>query len=366
MKILTIFAGYDKDNIIDNSVIYYLNELKKISDIIYISDCNILENELSKISQYCIHIINGRHGEYDFGSYKRGYFYAKEKNILKDYNYIIFANDSNFGPIYPLDNIFNNIEYKNNVVYGIFKHTEVENFKETYLGLKITPEHLQSHFLIIPKDVFLSIWFENFLLNIKKLPKKQIVLNYELGLSELIKKHNIILRGLYEGNDNFPHDKPFELIKKGYPFLKKITVHIPFNDTVKMLSYIKDKYNIKLFTDFYQRESYRRYFVYDTPYNIYFSILNICGKSILSLESNYYYYFLFLLGIKFSFKRKHKYQLTPSFQKEVNKMYFSLLSIKNYSLFSIEKNSKYLIIQFLGIKLSLRKNNNIIKPQDHY
>ena len=35
MKILAIFAGYDKDNIIDDYVLFYLKELKKYP-ILYI------------------------------------------------------------------------------------------------------------------------------------------------------------------------------------------------------------------------------------------------------------------------------------------------------------------------------------------
>ena len=101
MKILAVFAGYDKDNIIDDYVVYYIKELKKIADIIYVSDCNMLDNELNKISEHCIHLINGHHGEYDFGSYKRGYLYAKENNILQNYNKIIFCNDSCYGPFSP-------------------------------------------------------------------------------------------------------------------------------------------------------------------------------------------------------------------------------------------------------------------------
>ena len=36
VKRLAIFAGYDKDNIIDDYVVYYIKELKKIADIIYV------------------------------------------------------------------------------------------------------------------------------------------------------------------------------------------------------------------------------------------------------------------------------------------------------------------------------------------
>ena len=54
MKILTIFAGYDKDNIIDDYVLFYLKELSKFSDIIYIVDCEMPETELNKIKDYTI------------------------------------------------------------------------------------------------------------------------------------------------------------------------------------------------------------------------------------------------------------------------------------------------------------------------
>ena len=110
MNRLAIFAGYDKDGIIDDYVIYYIKELKKIADIIYVSDCDIIESELEKISPYCIHMINGRHREYDFGSYKRGYLYARDNNLLNNYHYLIFCNDSMYGPFFEFEPIFEEME----------------------------------------------------------------------------------------------------------------------------------------------------------------------------------------------------------------------------------------------------------------
>ena len=77
MKMLGIFASFDKDNIIDDYVVYYLKELSKFADIIYVADNYISEFELYKIKEYAIKTITIPHGEYDFGSYKRGYIYAK-------------------------------------------------------------------------------------------------------------------------------------------------------------------------------------------------------------------------------------------------------------------------------------------------
>ena len=48
-NIVAIFAHYSANNKIDDYVIYYLKQLKKIAkDIIFVSDCNVKELELEK------------------------------------------------------------------------------------------------------------------------------------------------------------------------------------------------------------------------------------------------------------------------------------------------------------------------------
>ena len=218
MKRLAIFAGYDKDNIIDDYVIYYIKELKKIADIIYVSDCNITDNELKKINDYCIHIINGRHEEYDFGSYKRGYLYAKENNILKNYDYLIFCNDSCYGPFFNFQEIIQNMESKNTDVWGIFKYLKDIDFEE----------HLQSYFLSMKKNVFLSYCYSNFILSVKKEEnKKDIIKNYEIGMSILFKNNNCSTSSFLDSsfienpkNNSIPSVYALEAISYGFPLLK--------------------------------------------------------------------------------------------------------------------------------------------------
>ncbi|CRF35697.1 hypothetical protein BRSU_2811 [Brachyspira suanatina] len=218
MKRLAIFAGYDKDNIIDDYVVYYIKELKKIADIIYVSDCNILENELAKISEYCINIINGRHGEYDFGSYKRGYIYAKENNILQNYDYLILCNDSCYGPFFNFQKIVENIESKNSDIWGIFKYLKDIDFEE----------HLQSYFLAMTKNIFLSNWYSSFLLSVKKEEnKKDIIKKYEIGMSILFKNHNCSMSSFLDSsfienpsNNSIPSVYALEAISYGFPLLK--------------------------------------------------------------------------------------------------------------------------------------------------
>ncbi len=79
MKRVTIFAHYDKQNIVDPYVITYLTELKKYSEIIFVSDCNLKEQEIKKIENLCFDNIYKKHGEYDFGSYKFGFQLLQNK-----------------------------------------------------------------------------------------------------------------------------------------------------------------------------------------------------------------------------------------------------------------------------------------------
>lgn len=250
MKRLAIFAGYDKDNIIDDYVVYYIKELKKIADIIYVADCDMLENELTKISEYCIYLINGRHGEYDFGSYKRGYLYAKENNILQNYDYLILCNDSCYGPFFNFQKIVQNMESKNTDVWGMFNC-----FKD-----KENDEHLQSYFLSLKPKVYLSEYFYNFISNIKKENDKwEVVKKYEIGLGNLLKKENVSVASFldsnikeYEEDNNIPFYNPYVAIKNNFPFLKIASFKNHFytklyiNTIYDILNYIKPKYNISL------------------------------------------------------------------------------------------------------------------------
>lgn len=90
-----VFAHYDKYNSIQEYVLYYLKELRKVADtIIFVSDSNLPESEISKVQPLVKLVIATPHGEYDFGSYKRGF-----SHIPDDTDELIFANDSCIGTI---------------------------------------------------------------------------------------------------------------------------------------------------------------------------------------------------------------------------------------------------------------------------
>lgn len=178
MKRAVIFAHYDKDSIIDDYVVYYLKALKNcIEKVIFVSCNNLPKTEKDKLINIADYIISEEHKEYDFGSYKRGFENIKEEG-LSNYEEIIFANDSCYGPLFSFETVLETMEEKDCDFWGLTKN---------YFGIGSKTPHIQSYFIVLRKKAFMSGEFLNFISNIKnENGKNTIIKNYEIGLSQLL------------------------------------------------------------------------------------------------------------------------------------------------------------------------------------
>lgn len=209
-KRLFLFAGYTKDASMDDSLIYHVSALSEHGDVILCLDNDLKKSELNKIKKYTIFASAKRHGEYDFGSYKRGFFYAKENKLLKKYDYVYLVNDSVFGPLFDISDTLNNIEALDSDAAGLIVATHK------------THSYMESWFIRLNKKIFNSAWFDKFITGIEKQPEKTMVtIKYEHGLSNLIKKHKCSWSGLYTYHGRFTYNNPKYLFKHGCPFIKK-------------------------------------------------------------------------------------------------------------------------------------------------
>ena len=239
MNRLAIFAHYDKDNIIDDYVIYYLNELKKsFNTIIFVSDSDLNQDEICKISEIVDYIQAYHHGEYDFGSYKYGYFIAKENNLLLDTDELLLCNDSVYGPVSSLEPILEKMSKSVCDFWGIY---------ENKWGLDMKEEaHLQSWFLMMKKQVFLSDRFDDFMCSIEhKDDKREIVQEYEIGFTTKMSKY-FSYSALYTSiQSDAVTQAATSLLKKGFPFIKvsvgkKYILNLHKYVDIKMYSLIKN------------------------------------------------------------------------------------------------------------------------------
>lgn len=219
-KRLFIFAAYDKDNIVDETLLYYLRALSKLGDIILTMDNDVDDIEINKIKQIpnVIHAVARKHKEYDFGSYKRGYEYAKEKNILKNYDFIYFVNDSVYGPLFDLQPVLEKMEDENaDNAYGMMGLHSTLNEQYGY------PDHVQSWFVGIASPICEQGWFSKFMHSVEHQDSKnQIVWKYEIGLSQLLMEHNVKIGRLEKEISGL---KIYDGYIPKLPFIKKLAVH---------------------------------------------------------------------------------------------------------------------------------------------
>ena len=146
---LFLFAGYNANGVIDDALVYYVRALSKFGDIVLYMDSDCGDTELKKLSKYVLYAHARRHGEYDFGSYKRAYIYAHDAHILGDYDFVYMVNDSVYGPLFDLGDTFNKLERLPTDAFGI-----VRNPHKTH-------PHIQSWFIGMRQSVFLSAWLSS-------------------------------------------------------------------------------------------------------------------------------------------------------------------------------------------------------------
>lgn len=184
-----IFAHYDKDCIIDDYVLFYLKELKNVADrIIFVSDCELDEEQISKLKGIVDYTLAQKHGEYDFGSYKRGIQLAMENGLYENTDNLILLNDSCYGPFGSLKNLFEEMNAKDCDFWG-FASNENRYGDSLFEVPEAENMHVQSYFIVLKKQVLHSNAFKDFILSVKKeSTKKDIIFNYEMGLTAVLCK----------------------------------------------------------------------------------------------------------------------------------------------------------------------------------
>lgn len=209
-KRLAIFASFSSDGKIHDYVIFYLKGLLEVVDnIIFIADNPLLESEIKKIENLVCFCQVARHSEYDFGSYKRGYEYAKQKGLLENIDDLIFCNDSCVGPIYPFSESFEQTEPIKCDFWG-FTASDIHDF------------HIQSYFMVFRKKVIESNLLEKFLSYVKKQPSfENVVFYYETKLTPFLEFFEFESYALFKNYGILYKNKEKGSVLHPYKFIKK-------------------------------------------------------------------------------------------------------------------------------------------------
>ena len=235
MKRLAIFAFYNEKGLINDYVVTYLKYLKEVSDnIVFVADNEPNVKELSKIYPLVSHIESYHHGEYDFGSYKIGFIYAKEHYLLDDVDEIILCNDSCFC-VDSLNPAFDKIATNSCDFWSMTASNEYE-------------PHLQSFFLVVKKKLFNSEVFSNYLDNVKHLDSfLEIVNTYEIPLKKNFEKEGFKSASYIKApKKNNPTFFPIKCVKAKMPLIKRkifVESYACKHSLIYVILYLRFKYN---------------------------------------------------------------------------------------------------------------------------
>ena len=206
LKRLFLFAFYDPQGIVGESALRYLEALRELGDIVLATDCDLQPGEADKLTPLVQSLSVSRHGEYDFGSYKRAYLQAD----LSGYDVVYLVNDSVVGPVCPLEPCLRRMEALGTDAFSLGIHPSRNS------------RHLQSWFFGLRPSVFQASWFREFMESVTTVENKvEVCVRYESGLSRLLEAHSIPYAGLYSLRRKAVYNQVRRLCAKGFPFIKK-------------------------------------------------------------------------------------------------------------------------------------------------
>ena len=206
MKRLFLFAFYDPQGVVGESVLRYLEALHALGDIVLAADCALKPVEAEKLAPLVVSYTASRHGEYDFGSYKRAFRQAD----LTGYDVVYLVNDSVVGPLAPLAPYLQRMEALGTDAFGLVLHPSRNE------------RHLQSWFIGLKPGVFQAPWFAEFLDGVEAVGRKEdVCIRYENGLARLLEEHSASYAGLWELPGKAIYNAVGRLSRQGFPLLKK-------------------------------------------------------------------------------------------------------------------------------------------------
>lgn len=256
-----LFAGYDADCLVDETVVAYITELSRHADVFYLSDNDMSPGELSKLDGIVVGAWAIRHRAYDFGSYAMLANQLVGWERLASYDEVLLVNDSCY-LTGPLNEVFAAMSARPCAWWGLQATEELASpaYGETVVReaspefrrgpiaalvepLRDTPVpalardmferfpdnefHVGSYFIALRRPVLMDVTFRRFLASataVPERPKGDVIRRYEYGLTRLLVSlghgFDTFIGELYPFQPVF-NEWAFDLMEAGLPLIKR-------------------------------------------------------------------------------------------------------------------------------------------------
>jgi len=181
---ICLFASFSYIQQVDDYVLYYLKKIKECGFlIVFISGSPVNEKDLNHLKELCHAVIEKENDGLDFGSWHAA---LEILSYAANSNSVLLLNDSVFGPLYDLKQVFNLMEEKKFDIWGmidgyLFRH------------------HIQSWFLYFNKKAIQSRAWADFWKKCQSFKQRELVVyNYEISLKGYFEKNGFKVGSLIE------------------------------------------------------------------------------------------------------------------------------------------------------------------------
>jgi lipopolysaccharide biosynthesis protein len=187
MRRLCIFSFYDDQGIVDDYVVYFLNELAKhVEKTIFYSNGPLSRDSEIALRGLVDEVILRPNVGYDVLAYKEGLEKIKYDR-LGLYDEVLMVNHTCYGPLYPFSELFDEMESRTCDFWGITAHMEMTPNPLT--GTGTLPYHLNANFIAVRRDMLQSQTFRQYWEAIEpRVRYEEAILSHEARFTEYFTK----------------------------------------------------------------------------------------------------------------------------------------------------------------------------------
>jgi rhamnosyltransferase len=223
---LLIYAHYNPQGLVSDYVFHSISEMRKVvKSIIFVSNSALKDKDEKRLLDDCDDLFKRENKGFDFAAW-RDVLKEIGWESLESFDSLLLMNDTCFGPIFDISDIFYEMEKREADFWGLTNNEE--HIDRSTWQRKIIPKHLQSYFTCFPKKTFRKKVFQRFFENIEDEENvNKVVEKYEIGLTKTLEKAGLHYESYVNADDRFGRFKfkvaflaPDLLLKAGSPMVK--------------------------------------------------------------------------------------------------------------------------------------------------
>lgn len=227
-KRLGIFFFYDKQGIADRYIEYLLKSIRNSLETLYVVvNGNLSSDSHELFDKYASKVIVRENIGFDVWAYKTAIEDIGWDQIV-EYDEMIMFNFTIFGPFYPFDEMFHEMDQRNVDFWGITKHYSLtdDDFWKDYM--ENIPTHIQSHFISVRNNMLRSPLFWEYWANMPQVDSYKEAVGYHESRFTKYFSDAGFKWDVYINTDELKKNVayplmayPLDMLKKGCPIVKR-------------------------------------------------------------------------------------------------------------------------------------------------